>query len=230
MSSILNGRNSRGGGGGNQQQMMMGVSVSSVCFISVLVIAAGVMMYYKGSGTTGGSGKDGGPTIPDVPTPDTPTGSGPVSAGRYMIKYGGVSMINAKSSCSDDKVYFKDSQENDRHLWNLEPVPGNGEYFYISSENKLFKKGCSKRFLTAPKECNGGANLQPPNYADRQYWKLVSTGSGADGYQLQNVACLNKRKPSYLISSGSKSGSGNTAKLTSRAGAPYTFTSSSNSD
>ena len=230
MSGLL-GNSGRGGGGGQQQQMMMGVSVSSVCMVCLMMLVFG-FMYMQGTGANGPASCPTGQTrnaltgycetpAGDGDTSTSTSTSGSVSSGRYKIKYGGVSMVGDSKSCASKKVWFEDTQDNDQHLWNLEPVAGK-DYYYIANENKLFKKGCSSRYLTVPKDCQGAVSLDRPQYADRQYWRVVG---GTEGAQLQSVSCANKRWASYLTSNGVKSGPANRARMTNRGGSPYVLES-----
>jgi hypothetical protein len=143
--------------------------------------------------------------------------------GRRTIKYGNVGLVvPANSKCnSKAPVYFESTQENDQHIWNLDPVPNQDGLFYIRSEQRSFKSACPS-YLTSPKGCkiNADVTLEKGNYADRQYWKVIPSG---EGYMLQSQACLNGRGPSYMVSKGATSGKKNTARLTSRAGSVYSM-------
>lgn len=209
--------------GGNQKMMMM-VGLACVCCVCVLALGGGAYFLMKDDEKK----PDPGPSpLLSGPTDDEP--SGPTTGGGESgleglrrIKYGSVSMVApSNSSCNQTpKVYFKNSQENDQHLWNFDPTNKDGVY-RIRSEQKSFKKGCNM-YLTAPNGCksNSEVTLDRPIWADRQYWKVVPSG---DGYQLMNVACENARAFPYMISKGASSGKSNTARMGNRIGTTYSL-------
>ena len=140
--------------------------------------------------------------------------------GRWNITYGGLTLGVDTKDCTTSNVWFDDTTGENKQQWNLRAVPGREDVYQIHSEERLFDKGCEHAYLTAPASCTGPATLDKPQFADRQWWQLVpNTVTG--GYEVRNVSCANKRWPSYMISSGAQGGVGNTARLASRAGAPY---------
>ena len=203
------------GGGGNQMQMMSSVMMSCAC---MGLLSVGV---YLGKDTLLGlvAGTDETPT----PTPTVPpVVEGVEVGGKMRIKNGGVTMVTDKGTCKNTGIYFQNAKENDRDVWNLIPVPGKENVYYIQSENRLFRKGSCPGYVTANSLCNK-VSMGKAGWADRQYWEPVQTG---DGYMLRNVACKNKRKADYLTSSGTTSSKKkNPAKLNARAGSMYTLES-----
>lgn len=204
---------------GNKTMMMVGLA--AVCCLSVMSVAGGAMVYLNDEKSTTAP-----PTVPVV-TPDdddTSAASGDLG-GLRKIKYGKVSMVVPSSGgCGNkQKPYFENTQENDQHLWNFDPVAGKDGVYYIRSEQKMFKKACPM-YLTAPSSCasNSEATLEKTQYADRQYWKAVPSGNG---YQLVSVHCQNARGHPFLISKGSTSGKSNTARMANRTGSTYTIES-----
>ena len=204
--------------GGNNTMMMVGLAL--VCCVSVLSVAGGAMYYLNTDKTTPAP-----PVVPTTPDDPSPTTGGGDLTGLRRIKYGKVSMVvPSNSKCGGkQKPYFENTEENDQHLWNFDPVSGQDDTYYIRSEQKMFKKGCPM-YLTAPSTCasNAEATLEKPGYAGRQYWKAVSTGTG---YQLMSVACQDARGFPYLVSKGASSGKKNTARMANRAGTTYTIES-----
>ena len=221
-----------GNSGGNSQMMMMMVAVlASVCCLSS--VGGGYYMYSRPT-TAPTTAPTTPPTAAELAAADAEAkkadallnGGGTTDVtGRRTIKYGNVGLVvPANSKCnSKAPVYFESTQENDQHIWNLDPVPNQDGLFYIRSEQRSFKSACPS-YLTSPKGCkiNADVTLEKGNYADRQYWKVIPT-STEGGYMLQSQACLNGRGPSYMVSKGATSGKKNTARLTSRAGSVYSM-------
>lgn len=204
------------GGGGNQMQMMSSVMMSCAC---ASLLSVGAM--YLGKDTLASFMGTEDDTTDDLdPTPQ-PTTEAPFAGGRMRIKNGGVTMVTDKGTCKNTGIFFQNAKENDRDVWNLIPVPGKDNVYYIQSENRLFRKACPG-YVTANSLCNK-VSMGKAGWSDRQYWEPVQTG---DGVMLRNVACKNKRKADYLTSSGTTSSKKkNPAKLNARAGSMYTLES-----
>lgn len=197
------------------QSQMMSMSMSSLCLVSV-VAAAGVGFWMMSNNKPKN-------TLPPEPPAAGPTGtSAPegLGAGMYNIKYGGVGMAVRPQTCASTEVGFDTTVENDQQVWNLKPVPGRSGVYYVASEHKQFDSGCPIKYLTSPETCSGTPVLDAPNFADRQYWNLVPSGDGK--YMLRNMSCADKRKPSYLSSSGT-AGDFAKAQMTSREGSAYSI-------
>ena len=220
-------------GGGSSQ--MMSMSMSSVSLVACAAIAAGGFWYMtnknKESGddmsmTAAASAAASAAAAAAGPTSTGTAGTsgepaGTVNDGLYNIKYGGVNMIVNPYNCTTTDVGFGEAVENDRAAWNLRQVPGRPGMYYVSSEHRLFKKGCDLKYLTAPVSCDGSPVLDTAKWADRQYWKLVP-GGGDGKFQLRSVSCMEKRANSYLTSRGS-SGGWNTSVMSPRDGSPYSL-------
>ena len=202
------------------QRMMMLLGLGCACCVCVAVMGIGAYFMLNNGGTKKPDPQPTGGSQDDVPEPAPTAGD---LAGRRRVKYGAVSMVADSSlRCgSNQKVFFENSEQNDQHIWQFDPVPGKDDTYFIRNEHRSFRKGCPM-YLTSPNNCTGGTvTLDKAKWADRQYWRAVPSG---DGYQLQSVACANKRTHSYLTSSGDRSGkSNNPARLTNRIGTNYTI-------
>ena len=223
------------GGGSNDSSMMMSMGMSCVCAVSVLALGGAAFYAMNNSEkdkeaellaeqqrlAAAAAAADEEDDAPASSMGFSSMGATDIG-GRRVIKTGGNSLVVDPKKCSNKQVYFANTKENDSHRWNFIPVPNKEGYFYVQSESRLFKRACPG-YLTATSSCDGGVQIDKPIYADRQYWQAVQTGSG---HQLQNVACLNKRKASYLTASGSKSGKTNHGRLYNRAGTIFTLESS----
>ena len=221
------------GGGQNDSSMMMSMGMSCVCAVSVLALS-GAAFYMMNDGEKKEAALLEQQQLAAAAAAATEEDVAPTSSmgfsssgatdigGRRVIKTGGNSLVVDPKKCSNKQVYFANTKENDSHRWNFIPVPNKEGYYYVQSESRLFKRACPG-YLTATSSCDGGVQIDRPVFADRQYWQAVQTGSG---HQLQNVACLNKRKASYLTASGGKSGKTNQGRLYNRAGTIFTLESS----
>jgi len=206
-------------------QMMMVVGLSCAACLCLASVAGGAWFMYKSPATTTA------PTTTTTTTTDTDTASGDV-AGMKQIKNGGLSLVVDPKSQNSKSTWFEDTQENLQHVWEFVPVPNKDETYYISSQQRQFKKGNNTMYLTAPatSNCSGSPTVDKPVYADRQYWKVIPSG---DGYQLASVACLNRRAPPYLMSSGARAGNkkgaskGRTATFSARSGSVYSLVDAS---
>ena len=214
-----------GGGGGGGQQQMMSMSMSSVSLVACVALGAGAWFMWSGNKSPPPTSAPSFAEVVSTPTPGSGTGGsgtyGTVADGQYNVKYGGLQMYVDADNCTNNGVGFTDTTENDGQVWNFRAVPNRPGYYYVSSEHRLFKKGCDLKYLTAPATCGGTPVLDKPVWADRQYWKLEP--SGTDGqYQLKNASCYDKRAESFLTSSGVKAGF-NQSIMTSRGGSPYSL-------
>ena len=138
--------------------------------------------------------------------------------GRYKVTYGGMSLSVDPKDCKTNNVWFSDAS-GIKLEWNLKTVPGYEDVYTLRSEERTFDKGCDAAYLEAPSSCSGPAYLTRPASTDLQHWQLIPSTGG--GYEIRNVACSNKRWPSYMISSGNQGGVTNTARLADRGGSPY---------
>lgn len=218
---------------GNQTQMMMMMALSCAACMCLVSVAGGALYFFrnppKDSGGDLGGDIDlsGNQTTAPTSSSSSSSGGGSSLTGTYMIKNGGLSLVVDPKNAKNKTVWFEDSQESNQHEWNITPVRNKPDYVYIQSDHRLFKKGSNNSYLTGPQNCStGGPTVERPIYADRQYWKLVQTG---DKYQLVNAACENRRSPSYMISSGARSGNGRgkgrSARFSARSGSPYSIVS-----
>lgn len=217
-----------GNGANKQQQMTMMMGMVCVCCVCALAIGAGAFLMMGNKKKE----EDDPPAAPAAPTTDTsndtPTGGGDL-AGVRTIKYGNTTLVvPPKAKCNPKspqsyKVYLNNGSENNQHQWKFIDVPNRPGEYYVRSEAKMFGQGCPL-YLTSPQNCEAGndVGIDKAKYAERQYWKAVSTGNG---YQLVSVHCEKGRGNKYLVSRGTvgagKSASSNTMRMTSREGAIY---------
>lgn len=225
------------GGGGSSQQMM---SLSSSCLM-VCVVGVGAMLFLNGSskdkdkgGSISTQNVNSTQNLQSAPAPSilqsppgvalagtvaTPPGSVARGLdGRYKVTYGGMSLSVDPKDCKTNNVWFSD-ESGIKLEWNLKAVPGYEDVYTIRSEERTFDKGCDAAYLEAPNSCSGPAYLTRPASTDLQHWQFAPSTGG--GYEIRNVACSNKRWPSYMISSGNQGGLTNTARLADRGGSPY---------
>lgn len=223
-------------GGGSSQQMMMSASSSMLLLCAA---AAGAMFLLRGdskkdggSQTTGGSvqapvvaststtsSAQAGPGVPLAGTSGMAPGTVARGLdGRYKVTYGGMSLTVDPKDCKTNNVWFSDAG-GIKLEWNLKTVPGYEDVYTLRSEERTFTKGCDAAYLEAPSSCTGPAYLARPASTDAQHWQLIPSTGG--GYEIRNVACSNKRWPSYMISSGNQGDMANTARFADRAGSPY---------
>jgi len=181
-------------GKSNNMMMIMLIGAALCCCLVSLSAAGGWWYLEYGSKS---------PTPPPPSTPSTPTDDSPSSSystglgGDKFIKLGGQSVSIDSTNCKSSRVRLRDTQENSKHAWKINSVPGRSDYYYISSKAKQ-DANCPKRYLTSNSSCNNPLYLSENKLADRQYFTFTNTG---DGYQIQNVNCKNKGLPSYLAGS-----------------------------
>jgi hypothetical protein len=187
--------NSGGKSGNSMMIIMIGLAI---CFCMVSASAGGGWWY-----VTYGPGKPTSPPEGSTPTvvesdDDTPVSSNATGlSGQKFIKLGGQSITIDSTNCKSSRVGLRDTRETSKHVWNVNPVPGKDDYYYISSKAKQ-DANCPKRYLTSNSSCNSDLYVSQNRLADRQYFTFKSTGNG---YQIQNVNCKNKGLPSYLSGS-----------------------------
>ena len=139
--------------------------------------------------------------------------------GRYNIKLGSLSLTVDPETCDKKYPWFDESTSSDVMRWNVRTVPGYQDVYTIESEDRIFAKGCEAAFLTVSPGC-GNVTLEPPGLQDRQYWKFIPDVVKG-GYAIQSIHCYNKRRPAYIITSGTQAGLTNQPRFISSPSAIY---------
>lgn len=230
------------GGGGSGQVVMLAASVSA------LSVSAGLAFYFLNNrgGNSSNSNQNSnmntmgvnqmmpspvpvlqqqmasadGRQVTLPSPPPSPMGE-PGLDGRYMIKFGALSLTVDPSTCDKTYVWFDESASGDAMRFNLRSVPGYEGTYTIESEDRIFSKGCGRAFLTVSPMC-GQITLEDPGLKDRQYWRMVKDPVKG-GFAIMSVHCYNKRKPAYMISSGQNAGMTNQPRFVSSPSAVYTL-------
>lgn len=198
-----------GMGGGQSSTMMVSSAMGASVCLSLLA-AGGYYYMNKTASASDVAASDSGVDSGIIESTDTPAPSSSTTAvtpsnldGVRLITVGSLSM-RVEGKCGNGIISFREAK-NDKWSWNVKKVGTTSDglpYYTLESFDKIFGKGCAKRYLTAPSGCKGPPYLAGPQFGPLQYW--IITGTDATGYQIENLACRQMRTKSFLIQAGQK--------------------------